>query len=70
MFRKTFIRLFLVAIVATTSLLVFAATQQEPAKNDSQVCKESGSDCESGRTRSEFMILESIGRTILGSMTN
>ncbi len=70
MFRKTFIRLFLVTLVATASLLVFAATHQEQVKNESQVCKESNNDCESGRFKNEFMIFESISRSILGTVTN
>jgi len=65
MFRKTFIRLILVIAVATTTLIVFAARQNaENSRNESCEAKKDG---EPGKYRNEFMILESIGRTLLST---
>lgn len=67
MFRKTFIRLILVITVATTTLIVFAARQN--AENSNVSC-ESKKDAEPERYRSAFMILESLGRTLISTGTN
>jgi len=65
MFRKTFIRLILVIAVATTTLIVFAARQNaENSRNESCDSKKDG---ETEQNRNEFMILESIGRTLLST---
>ena len=68
MFRKTFIRLILVIAVATTTLIVFAARQN--AANSSNESCESKKEGEPGQYRNEFMILETIGRTLLSTSTN
>ncbi len=68
MFRKTFIRLIMVIAVATTTLIVFAA-RQNAANSNNESC-ETKKDGEPTQYRSEFMILESIGRTLLSTSTN
>jgi len=67
MFRKTLVRLFLVTMVVITTLVVFAATRNNQATSGNKECMESNKDCELSRSRAEFMILESIGRTILST---
>ena len=65
MFRKAFIRLIMVIAVATTTLIVFAARQNAiNSRNESCESKKEG---EANQYRSEFMILESIGRTLLST---
>jgi len=68
MFRKTFIRLILVTAVATTTLLVFAASKT--VQNASNVNKEScenTKDCEPTSKKSGYMILESFGRALMSA---
>lgn len=65
MFRKAFIRLILVIAVATTTLIVIAARQNaENSRNESCDSKRDG---EPSQYRSEFMLLESLGRTFLST---
>ena len=65
MFRKAFIRLILVIAVATTTLIVFAARQNAVnSRNESCDSKKEG---EPAQYRSEFMLLESLGRTFLST---
>jgi hypothetical protein len=68
MFRKVFIRLILVITVATTTLIVFAARQN--AINSMNESCDSKKEGESTQYRNEFMILESIGRTLLSTSTH
>ncbi len=63
MFRKTFIRLVLVMMVALTTLLVFAFTRPVPADNEQ--CCDNGKDCGKPRLRTEWMILETISRSMM-----
>ena len=65
MYRKAFIRLILVIAVATTTLIVFAARQN--AINSSNESCDSKKDGEPAQYRSEFMLLESLGRTFLST---
>ena len=67
MFRKTLVRLFLVTMVVTTALVVFAATRNYQETSANKEFRESNKDCELSRSRSEFMILEFIGRTIINT---
>ncbi len=66
MFRKTFIRLFLVTILALTALVIFAVANNKFSNDQNKECSESTKEG-SSRSRSEFMILESIGRTIINT---
>jgi hypothetical protein len=68
MFRKAFIRLIMVIAVATTTLIVFAARQN--AVNSTNESCESKKDGEPAQYTTEFMILESIGRTLISTGTN
>ena len=65
MFRKAFIRLIMVIAVATTTLIVFAARQN--AINSSNESCDSKKNGEPARYRNDFMILESLGRTLLST---
>jgi hypothetical protein len=66
MFRKTFIRLILVTAVATTSLLVFAATRTVGAAEDNKECSNmQNEECETTKSKNSYMILESFGRTLM-----
>jgi hypothetical protein len=65
MFRKTFIRLILIIAVATTTLIAFAARQS--AVNSRNESCDSKKDGEPTQYRNEFMILESLGRTLLST---
>jgi len=65
MYRKAFIRLILVIAVATTTLIVFAARQN--AINSSNESCDSKKDGEPAQYKTEFMILETLGRTLLST---
>lgn len=65
MLRKTFIRLVMIMAVATTSLVVFAAWQNSQTSS-TESC-ESKKDEESKPKKNEFLILESIGRTLMST---
>lgn len=69
MFRKTFIRLILVTMVATTTLLVFAATRNTQLNSDTnKECCDNKKECEEPATnRSGYMILETFSRTFLSA---
>ena len=69
MFRKTFIRLIMIIAVATTTLILFAARQIADNAVDKVSC-EPKKETEPGKYRSEFMILEAIGRTLHSTGTN
>lgn len=65
MFRKTFIRLALLVIIAMAGLIVFAA-----AKVGNQASKQSceaKTECAPERAKGDFYILETLGRSILSS---
>lgn len=64
MFRRTFIRLILVIAVATCALLAFAAAKTHSAEE--QASKEKNEQrIESTSTKSNFLILESIGLSMI-----
>lgn len=66
MFRKTAIRLFLLTMVAITALIVFAAaTNNQRVDTSNKECIESDKECKQYSHKTEFMILESIGRTLI-----
>ena len=65
MFRKTFIRLALLVVVVLAGLIVLAA-----AKVGNQASKqtcEATTECEPEKAKSDFYILETLGRSILSS---
>jgi hypothetical protein len=65
MFRKTFIRLALLVIIISAGLIVFAASKVvNQASNRSCEAK---AECEPEKSKSDFYILESLGRSILSS---
>ena len=66
MFRKTFIRLIMAIAVATTTLIVLAA-RQNAENSDNNVRYETKKGGEDGQYNGEFMLLESIGRTLLNT---
>ena len=64
MFKKTFIRLFFVALVMIAGLLVVGASGSKLVNACSEMvpgCKE-----EKTRAQNEFIILESLGKSIIG----
>ena len=64
MFRKTFIRLILVIALATTALLAFAV--RKTIQNQEQIgAEQDGKTGESSSSRSNIMILESIGLSVI-----
>lgn len=64
MFRKTFIRLILVIALATTALLAFAV--RKTIQNQEQIgVEQEGKTGESSSSRSNIMILESIGLSVI-----
>lgn len=65
MFRKTFIRLILVIMVASTTLVVFAAARQLNQTATREECKESVGEDKADKNRTDFFILESLQRTLL-----
>lgn len=65
MFRKTFIRLILVIMVASTTLVVFAAARQLNQAATREECKEGVGEEKTDKNRSDFFILESLQRTLL-----
>ena len=68
MLRKTFIRLILVIAVATTSLIVFAATREiaEKEAEGKERC-ENMKECEPSGAKNGYMILETFGRVLLST---
>lgn len=66
MFRKTFIRLILVIAVASTSLILFSATRNQ-ANVPKEACSDSNDDCNTDKSKSDLMILESLGRNIISA---
>lgn len=65
MFRKTFIRLILVIMIASTTLVVFAAARQLNQAAANQECKEGVGEDKAEQNRTDFSILESLQRTLL-----
>ncbi|MFM9911012.1 MAG: hypothetical protein ACKVOW_16855 [Chitinophagaceae bacterium] len=66
MFRKIFVRLFLVTILALSSLVIFAVANNKFSSDQNKECSEPTKEgAAPGKT--EFMILESIGRTIINT---
>lgn len=63
MLRKTFIRLILIMAVATTSLIVFASTRSSSV--EAEQCCDTGKEGEKPHGKSEWMILETISRSMM-----
>lgn len=65
MFRKTFIRLILVIMVASTTLVVYAAARELNQAAKVKECTEGVGDQNTEKPRSDFFILESLQRTLM-----
>ena len=67
MWKKTFIRSFFIGMVVLAGLLVFATTHasKKPAEED---CIKSQKECCEKKTQSDFIIWESLSRTIMGNI--
>ena len=65
MFRKVFIRLILVIMIASTTLVVFAAARQMNQAAAAKECNEGADDQNTEKPRSDFFILESLQRTLM-----
>ncbi len=65
MFRKAFIRLILVIMIASTTLVVFAAARQMNQAATARECNEGTDDQNTEKPRSDFFILESLQRTLM-----
>lgn len=66
MFRKTFIRLILVIVVASASLILFSATKTVTATSK-EACSDSNEDSKIDKTKGDLIILESLGRNIISA---
>lgn len=66
MFRKTFIRLILVIMVASASLILFSATRNVTAASI-EACNENTEDCNIDKSKGDLIILESLGRNIISA---
>jgi hypothetical protein len=66
MFRKTFIRLILVIVIASASLILFSATRNEAAASK-EACSETSEDCKIDKSKGDLIILESLGRNIISA---
>lgn len=66
MFRKTFIRLILIIIVASASLILFSATRNVTAASK-EACTETTEDCNIDKSKGDLIILESLGRNIISA---
>ena len=62
--NKTHIRLFLLAIIVISSLILFAYSKNRPS--DSKECSENSEKCEK-KTQTDFIIWESLYRNLLSS---
>ena len=62
MFRKTFIRLALIVVIATVGLIVYAATRAVPPTT--RECYQSKKECGSFEKQGDFFILESLGHSL------
>lgn len=64
MWKKTFIRSTLIGMVILACLLVFATTHSpEPSGSDN--CTKSQKECCEKKTQGDFIIWESLGRTLM-----
>ena len=67
MWKKTFIRSFFLGMVVLAGLMVFATTRS--IKNTViEDCAKSGKESCEGKTQGDFLIWESLSRTIMASI--
>lgn len=64
MFRKSYIRAFIMLVVLTAGILAFAASRAGKTTEDG-VCSESKEECEKPKAQGEFMILEALNRAVM-----
>ncbi|HEY4109739.1 hypothetical protein [Puia sp.] len=63
--RNKYIRLFVLLMVVSVSLVLFSYVRSQASKPEDTNCD--GSKCPSGKTKSEFILLESLTRNFLVS---
>lgn len=69
MWKRTFIRLLFVMVVATIGLLVFAAASSKTAQSNKE-CSANPEKCtlKEDKTQGDFIIWESLSRTVLSAV--
>lgn len=65
MIRKTYLRAFIMLLILTAGILVFAATRTGTTEDG--VCSESKDQCEKPKAQGEFMILEALNRAVMAT---
>ena len=68
MWKKAFIRLMLIAIVVAGGLLALAASHTAKALKSKCANAKAGEECEENKAQGEFIIWESLSRTIMTSV--
>jgi hypothetical protein len=63
---KTYIRIFLVVLVASTSLILFSYSRKKVDTNVERSTECGGKDCEK-KTQSDFILWESLTRNLLSA---
>lgn len=66
MFKKTFVRAFILLAIATVSLLVLAGRQANKPAGE-EACTESQEQCDKPKAQGEFMILEALNRAVMAT---
>ncbi|WP_162915807.1 hypothetical protein [Paraflavitalea soli] len=64
MIRKSYLRAFIMLLIITAGILVFAASRAGKTTEDG-VCSESKDQCEKPKAQGEFMILEALNRAVM-----
>lgn|GEM_PF-1228171 len=64
MIRKSYLRAFIMLLILTAGILVFAATRTGKTTEEG-VCSESKDQCEKPKAQGEFMILEALNRAVM-----
>lgn len=64
MIRKSYLRAFIMLLILTAGILVFAASRTGKTTEEG-VCSESKDQCEKPKAQGEFMILEALNRAVM-----
>ncbi len=64
--RNLYLRLFIVVLVASGSILLFSYVHARTSRTE-EPCNESGNHCPSGKSKTEYILWESLTHNLLVS---